>query len=544
MLTEPMRLGAASNFSQGWNEALFQAAEKLPLRNWRDSVRWADVEKVKGRYSFGTPMTRYPQRLQAPGTRLTLTLNWGNPLYDSGHTPHSADALAAFRRFVTELVRRYPAIDTIEIGNEINGNNFVNGPVKDGGMVQRRAYHLAMVRSAAEGVKIAQAPVRVIGGSVHSLPGGFLWPLLEDPAAASLQGLAVHPYTTPIEQLPQQIGVLRRHAGLRRHVLHITEFGSQNAHTAPDELVRAYATLSSLGSTELDWYPLNERGDGFVPLLRRSGETTGVAQAFRLVTDRLASFRARDVSPDRFTFVHAFGPHILVLWGAPRAIRVNPAEVDAFDARGARLDAAHLTLDETRVLVLQGQQPLVLGRDVRLGCSSLIADSFLGFSYPADTEDQGSSAGFTAFVQRGRGKLPLETLPGQQREGVPWTPYLGLSDAALPRVLSDMVIPNPDGPVFLEFLTERAGTLRVQGDFATAHSGALGPKVAFSVDGRSLDLPAQSSPVRVDRILKVRSGQRLAFAVSWNQTARDSTARYRIRLFDPRSCALAEAARR
>ena len=531
-----MSLGAASNFSQGWNETLFRAALSLPLQDWRDSIRWADVEKVKGHYSFDTPMTRYPQRLAKAKARLTLTLNWGNPLYDSGKTPHSDEALAAFRRFVAEVVRRYPAIDTIEVGNEINGSNFVNGPVKDEGLVKRRAYHLAMVRSAAEGVKIAQPPVRVIGGSVHSLPGGFLWPLLEDPAATFLQGLAVHPYTTPIEQLPQQFGVLRRHDGLRLRDLYITEFGSQNAETGPDELVRAYAVLSSLGAAELDWFPLNDRSDGFVPLLSRTGQPTQVGRAFRFVAERLAPHRARDISPDRFTFIYAFGPDTLVLWGAPRPIRIDPAVVTAFDAAGNRVDPGGMMLDETRAVVLKGQRPLVMGANVHLGCLSLIADSFLGFSYPSAEAAGNPPTGFVVSAETARGKVPLATLPGQQSDGVPWTPYLGLGGAALPRVLADLAIPGPESSVFPEFRARRASTLLIQSEFAAAHPGAAGAKISLFMDGRPIRLSAQSSLGRVEKSLEVRSGQKLSFAIGWNRTARDSATRYRIRLFDPASC--------
>lgn len=533
----PMRLGAASNFSQGWNEAMFSAALALPLTNWRDSIRWADVEKTKGQYTFETPMTRFPERLAAGGARLTLTLNWGNPLYDGGQTPHSPEALAAFSRFVSELVRRYPAIDTIEVGNEINGANFVNGPVKDADLAGRRAYHLAMVVSAAEGVRSAHARVRVIGGSVHSLPGGFLWPLLDAPGATYLQGLALHPYTTPIDQLPAQIGVLRRQSALRKQPLHVTEFGSQNPQTAPDELVRSYATLASRGAAEMDWYPLGERGDGFVPLLRRDGTATTAGRAFRFVTEQLASMPARNLSPDPFTFIHAFGPNLWVVWGAPRAIRLDPVAVTALDATGARIDNAGLKLDEARVLILRGRKPLVLGENVSLDCSPLVADSFLGFTFPDDpVRPSRAPPGFTAYAQTATGRVPLATMPGQQNDGVPWTPYLGRKDAALPRLAADIALPGPGAELLLGYRPAHTRTLHIVGEFTAANPGAAGAAISFSGNDGQVSLIQHAPHFLFDRQVQAQAGRNLTFSIGWNGTARDSATRYRIRVFDPAAC--------
>ncbi|PZQ57449.1 MAG: hypothetical protein DI555_00490 [Novosphingobium pentaromativorans] len=534
--TEPMRLGAASNFSQGWNEALFQSALALPLTNWRDSIRWADVEKTPGHYEFTTPMTSYPARLATRNARLTLTLNWGNPLYDAGQTPHSTEALAAFANFVTELVRRYPAIDTLEIGNEINGNNFVNGVVRESSLAQRRRYHLAMVRAAAEGVRAAGSKVRVIGGSVHSLPAGFLWPLLDSPGAKDLAGLALHPYTTPIDQLPSQIGVLRRHPLLRNMPLHVTEFGSVDPASAADDLVRSYATLSSLGFSEMDWYPMNDRGDGFVPLLRRDGSITEVGRAFRFANDRLARFRASNLSPAPFTFIHAFGPDLWALWGAPRKVWIDTAEVTAFDATGHALAPEQLALDETRVLILQGRRKLASPENVKLGCLSLIADSFLGFSYPAKGI-RSVPTGFASFTLNAQHTVPLETLPGQQGDGVPWTPYLGRTTAAFPRVSADLAIPGPsDDALLLEFPAARTGMLRIVGEFSAANPGAQLPSISLQVNGRDIQPLPSSKSSTINRRVDVQKGGTLGFAIRWNRTARDSAVKYRIRLFDDAVC--------
>ena len=150
---EPLLLGAASNFSQGWNPRTYDAAAAVPVTRFRDGIRWNEVERSPGSYTFDKATTTYMARVGENGGKLTLTVNWGNPLYDGGNTPHTAKALAAFGKFVGEMVVRYPAVDTVEVGNEFNSANFVSGPVKAADLAKRGQYHLAMVRSAANAVK-------------------------------------------------------------------------------------------------------------------------------------------------------------------------------------------------------------------------------------------------------------------------------------------------------------------------------------------------------------------------------------------------------
>lgn len=542
----PMRLGAASNFSQGWSAATFEGAIKLPVRRFRDSVRWADVEKVKGQYGFAKPTAAYPARLDQAGARLTLTLNWGNPLYDEGKTPHSPEALAAFGRFAAALVQHYPAIDTLEIGNEINGGNFVSGPVKQAGLAQRAGYHLAMVRAAAVAVKAVRPNVTVIGGATHSLPAGFLWPMLEMTDASHLEGLAVHPYTTPIDQLPAQIGVLRRNAGVRRLPLYITEFGSQDPQRAGDHLLRGYASLSALGVREMDWYPLNPRGDGLVPLISADGAPTRAGEAFRFIQAHLAGQAARTVSPDLFTSAYAFGPNIRVLWGAERGVDIDPARVSAFDATGQRLDPRRLELAEDRALVLIGTAPLDSAGMVRLGCSALIADSFRQFTFPPD---QIAPGGFAPSV-RSRGRiLPFETMPGQQRPGLAWFPYLGRTEMPNLRLSADTMVPalgGPDGAIVLRYVADRDRTLRLSGEFSVSARSDDGISVVLSRSGTILAEriataaartdTADSPPTAITQSLSLRKGEALTFAISPRANARGDATHYRIRLFDEMAC--------
>ena len=548
----PMELGAASNFSQGWNPGTFQAAVQLPVRRFRDGIRWGEVERKPGRYDFDKPRTAYMAQIGQAGAHLTLTLNWGNPLYDDGKTPHSAEALEAFGRFAAALVARFPAIDRLEIGNEFNGGNFVNGPVAKAGLEQRRRYHLAMVRSAARYAKAVRPQVKVLGGATHSLPAGYLRPLLEEDVPPVIEGLAVHPYTTAIDQLQRQIAVLRRSARAAQVPLYVTEFASRDPTRAADDLLRAYATLSAAGVQEMDWYPLNERGDGHVPLLGRNQSLTGAGLAFRLVQSRLARHAAINISPDPFTFIHAFGPRTWALWGAPRPVFADGRIVRAFDATGSPLSVDGLQMAADRAIMLVGSKPLVLGTNVRVGCNPLIADSFYQFAYPdpvIPTNSQEPDA-FERFIKIGRDKFALETMPGQQRRGVPWTPYLGLTDLPGLRLAADTVVfagrtrrdtsaerPNPGATEIVHrYLVRQSDRLMIRASFAPAQ--ASGPELRVSVDSNDRLLLQKSSKSRltIEQEIKAKRGDRLSITLAVLSGAKAGPITYRIRLFDPKKC--------
>ena len=533
--SSPTILGAASNFSQGWRGVTFDAARVLPLRHYRDGMRWADVEKQPGVYRFNKAHLNYPARIGNDGAELVLTLNWGNPLYDNGKTPHSPAALAAFGRFAAAVVQRYPAITTLEIGNEFNGANFVSGPVLEGGLAQRGRYHLAMVRSAATAVRAVRPEVRVIGGSTHSIAAGYLWPILDNGGAQLLDGLAIHPYTTPIDQFAAQFGVLRRNANAATMPLWITEWGSQNAARAADDLVRGYTVLAGLGAQSLYWYPLNERGDGHIPLVARNGEITSAGEAYRFVQTYLATNPAQNVSPDSFTFAYAFGPNALVLWGEPRSLALSSNTIEAYDARGRTLDRRELQLSPDQPVIVIGDEALVLGHNVVLGCQTLVADTFYQFAFPpAQTE------GFAPLIKLNGEVREWTTLPGQQRGGVPWMPYLGHHKRARLRLTAEgMVLAGRSGDevaVIHNYTSPGDAALRLEARFAVDERSGDGVALSITAGTQSLLNEQRSGDGLIDKRLTLRAGETLGIVVANGPERTGDAAAYRLRLHDPRAC--------
>lgn len=541
--SQPTVLGAASNFGQGWNPALYRAALALGVRDFRDGLRWIAIERSPGHYRFDRPTTLYPDILRRDGAALTLTLNWGNPLYDGGQTPHSAPALRAFGQFAGALAKRFPAITAIEIGNEVNGGNFVNGPVREGGLAGRISGHLAMVAAAAASVRASTPQVGILGGSTHSLPGGFLWPLVDAARPGLLSGLAVHPYTTPIDQLAAQFGVLRRNPKLDALAVHVTEFGSADPAHAADDLIRGYAALASLGAAQVDWYPLNPRGDGMVPLLEADGQPTAAGLAFRFARRTLADFPARDISPDAFTFVHAFGPRTYVMWGAARPVAIAP-DVRAYDATGRARSARGLALAPDRALIVVGGGALADSGRVTLGCNPLVADSAYGFSYPPDK----ATGGFETMLRAGSHEVSLQTMPGQQTRAVPWTPYLGRGELPGLRLQSDRLVPrlaNPADAVIFRYRASHAEALELQARLGGIAPGAASVSLAIMKNGAIVRRASAggAAPVGktvVDLTLPAAPGDRIDFAISMADNRRAGPIPYRFRVLAPARCPLPE----
>ena len=533
--TQGTRLGAASNFAQGWSPATLKAASRLGVRRFRDSLRWKDIERTKGSYRFEGARDLYPDELARQGAHLTLTLNWGNPLYDGGETPHSAEALAAFGRFARAAVQRFPAIDTLEIGNEVNGANFVKGKVKADGLLRRADYHLAMVRAASLAVKAERPDITVLGGATHSLPAGFLWPLLEKDRTGVIEGLALHPYTTPIDQLPAQFALLCQSPAVGTRSLHVTEFSSARASQAPDDLVRTFAVLASLGATEVDWYPLNPRGDRQAPLIDQAGRITPVGHAFRFVGEHLAGHPVRRLPADDFTFAAAFGTRAWVLWGAPRTLRITAPGVRAYDAQGRALPGDELNLAENRALILLADQPQTRP-PFALGCQTQIADSRLQFAYPPRHGNAPSGDPFARLARIDGVDRPLTAMPGQERRGVPWTPYLSLAAHRGVRIDGTSLRPafgHTDGALVQSIAI--APNTGVELDLElTPTSGAL--DVQLRLGAQELDAFTLTAPVHLTRRLHSETGARLEVIVANASGATPASADYRIRLSQPGRC--------
>lgn len=528
----PLTLSAAANFSQGLSPQVIAEALALGVDDFRDSLSWARIERAPGRYVFKTPRITYPDAIARAGGSMSLTVNWGNPHYDNGATPRSAEATAAQAAYVAALLKRFEAIHTVEVGNEFNGQNFVTGPVKRSGPVERAADHFAQLKPIHASVKAVDPAIKVLGGATHSMPMGYLWALLDLGAADYMDALAVHPYTTRPETFAKQVAVLRRHPAAKDLPLEVTEFGDENPRSAPAHLIKWVAVMAVSGVERAVWYPLNSRGDGFVPLIAHGGPTaTGRAYAF--ANTHLAGRPARDVSPDAYTFAIMFGEDTLVLWGAPRAVTLAPT-VRAFDVTGATLEGDGLTISPHAPIILRAQEAIGLGETVRLGDHGLLADSFYDFSYPDGEE--GAPGPLERFARRDGQKIALLTMAGQERRGTVWVPYLGREELYPLRLTPRQLLPRggrTPTEIVHRYTAPADGAVDVTASVAPPAQSQDGIAITVALNGNTL--AATTTTKRYDFVerLELAAGDELDIAVGPNGTHRGDATRYRIRIGKP-----------
>jgi len=522
------KLGAASNFGQGILPKLQAFAMTQGILDFRDAVYWDRVERDSETFTFDTPETLYPDRLHAGGATMSLTVNNGHPAYDGGDTPTSAAGIDGFARHAAAMVRRFPAITAIEVGNEFNSANFVSGPLRKAGLEARASAYVALLRAVWTQAKAERPDIRIIGGGVHSIPTGYLSMLLDLGAADYMDSLALHPYSTPIEQLSRQIAVMRQLPGLSEMPIEITEFGSQSEGDAAGVFLRSYCQMALSGVSRAIWYGVNRRGDGYVPLIERNHVTTPAWDAFRFAQMELEAKPVRDVAPDAFTYACLFDEKKLVIWGMPRAVTISP-NLSAFDAKGQPLLGTGLRLSETEPLVLIARDTLDLTSDLAFARQETVADSYHQFAF----DDMGQ--GFRRFVRSGETETDLIPMPGQAREGRPWTPWLGIPANGDVRLLSKSLLPGgtaerPDEIVH-SFTAPEDMRLDLSSAFTPSPRSADGIIVTLRLEGEVVAQERGVGRLDVNQSgLILAKGTTLELSVAPGETAHGDVTDYRITL--------------
>jgi hypothetical protein len=90
----------------------------------RMDLFWHAVEIEPGRYDFSA-YDALVASMARRGIRIVFILDYGNPMYDNGFPPTSAEGRAAFARFAATAVRHYRGKGIVwEIWNEPNLNHF------------------------------------------------------------------------------------------------------------------------------------------------------------------------------------------------------------------------------------------------------------------------------------------------------------------------------------------------------------------------------------------------------------------------------------
>ncbi len=523
-------LGAASNFGQRWQPGIWRAARQLPVHDFRDAVYWRDIEQSDGRDDFTGPERGFPDLLAARGAGMSLTVNNPHPGYDDGNTPLSAPAVAAFADFAARAVARFPAIHSVEVGNEMNSARFVRGPGWGSDLRARAVSYTALLAATAKAVRAARPEVRILGGAAHSIPLYWFAALFEAGAARYMDALVIHPYGIAPEQLRAQIAELRTLPEAADMPIEVTEFGSPSADQAPAYLLKSYCQMALAGVTRAIWYPLSPRGDGMEALLDGDGRVSDTGRTYRYIDAALAGRAVRDAGNDPFTYGCYFGDDRLVIWGAPRDLTLTDAGVRARDAQGDPLSGRRFRLSRERPLILTAP-----GGDVRKGYQlapqRVIADSVDQFAYPGGT----GTDPFERLMRANGRDYPLQTRPGQEKNGVPWVPYLASSRDGVLRAGADWVLPSrpASGPldVVYRYRVRRSQAVDLRVSLTPSDRSEDGVVLSVLKNGAALDQRTVTGTETLQwDALALQRGDVLEFVIGPGGTARGDVTRLRVTL--------------
>lgn len=443
------RLGAWSDFGQTSRPAVLAGSATLPVDMFRDEVFWDGVETDRGRYVWDNPRTTYPDLLPPMGAEMLFLVNTPHRNHDGGTTPFTEAGVQAFARYAVAALRRFPGIAMVEVGNEMNSATFAWGPGWDGPIEARAASYVRLLAATAVAVRAERPGVMVLGGAAHSVPIAWFRAVFARGAAAYMDAVVIHPYDVRPEQLARQIALLRREVpALAAMPVAVTEFGQLDAATAPAYLMKSYCQMAISGVSHAVWYPLYSSGDGLAPLMTDQG-LTAVGETFRFIRAQFEGRAVEDIAPDPFTYGCRFGGDWTVLWGEAREVALSPGMV-AFDLGGRVLAGGVAAISPDVPVVLRGAGGL------RLGPQAVVADSWHQFTY-------GEDGPFQRVLRQGDRDIPLTMHPGQEREGVPWTPYLASDIDGFARVAAEWVQPSapPDGAIRVVYRITAAQSARV-----------------------------------------------------------------------------------
>lgn len=525
------RLGAATNFGQSWFPQYLSGGERLGLDFYRDEMFWKGIEQADGRFVFDNPRTRYPHRIEALDRDLMFIVNNGHPSYDDGWSPSSDEAVQAFANYAVRLVSAYPAITTLEVGNEMNSETFATGPGWSAPLPVRAASYAKLARATVDAVRAVRPDIRILGGAAHSIPIAWFREIFKHGLDDAFDALVIHPYTVPPEQLARQIALLRQMVPQTRDLpLAVTEFGEDDAEAAPDYLIKFYCQMAVSNVESAIWYPLNPRGDEMTALLNKVGTPTPTGEAFRTAAAWFEGRVVQEVRPDPFTYGCLFGSDTLVLWGAPRQVVLSD-DVYAYAANGARIEGSRFTLSADVPMILRSERvPVRLAQDsVWLGPHGLIADSYHQFGFPG----YGSDPFERLVVQAGR-EAPLLTRPGQETDGVPWVPYLSSDIDWLARASASWAVPSTQaGPIDILYRYRADAPARVDAAIWVSPS-------ARSEDGVTVTLRLNGQALAKERVrtakwvtvpnLSLRRGDLVDVALGPNENDAGDYAQFRVQL--------------
>lgn len=305
----------------------------------REDALWADVETTKGVYDFG-PIDRFMRAFQQSGLSPLLIIDYNNPLYDDGLTPHDEVGFTAYANYAKALVNHYgQQLKAVEIYNEYNGK-FSTGPG-----AHSPANYAQMLRAAYQAIKSIRPDVTVVVGATFGIDLDWFKALFDAGALAYTDVISVHPYSIVSVDTPELRGLANDLQALQNLItasnhgqmkpIWLTELGWSDVLNITNEfeqahyLVRSIMLSLSVGIQKYFWYDYINDGTNQLELEQNFGllrlpglagyytpkpSYTSFAVLIRLLAGR--SFVAKEAA--EFDVYHMrFSGNLHVLWSTP-----------------------------------------------------------------------------------------------------------------------------------------------------------------------------------------------------------------------------------
>lgn len=520
----------------------------------RDGMAWNQIEAVRGTYNFSGLRAEYIDRLVAAGVDpIVMLLPSGNPLYAGGKTVTAEADIAAFADFAVALLDRFGGLKRIEIGNEFNGVNFVSGPAATSNMPARAEYYTRILSAVEARVAETHPDVEIIGGSLHSVPVGFVEHLAAAGAFAHMDSLALHPYKLGPEQVGDALETLNAMLDTlpsdQRPDIVITEFGQTlpDGHLVEntDYLAKMAVVFGDQGVTDAVWYSLVDENDAphaNMGLFHDATSGNPALGTFQFLVPLLSQASPQRLDTDGLIQVYDLGQDTWLVWGSTQDVAVTGDGVAFFDAGGKPI---------ARIGAISSHPVFVRGENVAFetGPGHVIADSYYQFDLQQGPDSPWSYYGLKVLgtVQTLVGGLEL--FGGQDRVNEVWNPFLGNSNwrpfrmdaaALVPVVFND----GSSGGKLNErrtverFTADAPMLVDVVGSWSVGAESTDGIGVTISRHG--VVLLRETGSGDLDALLRgitLAAGDRLDFIVDGNGSSSGDTTQRQIRVLDHDSLA-------
>lgn len=228
----------------------------------RRDISWATVEKTRGVYDF-TLHDVLLSAFEAKGIRMLFILDYGNPLYSNGLSPHTPEDREAFAAYAGAAAAHYKGHGVIwEIWNEPNGAFWKPEP--------NATDYVSLAKAASISIKAADPNAVVIGPALSRMDYSFLEKCFSLGLLECVDAVSIHPYAssnpeTVIAAYQRVSNLIRRYAPKDKQVpIVCSEWGYNSMDYTEEQqaqyLVREFMSNLLAGVRLSIWYDWRDDG--------------------------------------------------------------------------------------------------------------------------------------------------------------------------------------------------------------------------------------------------------------------------------------------